>query len=405
MKRIEIIADALNIKIEQEKRGRSITIDGKKYTASQLALDPRTFNKIIRDKNLDKSLEVKTRKSRRNRSVDSAVDKTEVKTESKKLPITPLNEPDADPTKPSMGSKPVNDIDDVNADNTPTSNVSAGNQGVKPKTVKVKVKNIKVNPADAIEIRDNEDPVIVAQLTQASLSPESIVKPENKKAQQESNIDSINPALPPSEQKKREDIQAPTVNENIPTEVQNSFYNNLQNLVKDVENNEQLTDEGKKQIDKVIDKIEKVEDPQDIDVVDNLAPNAVKEVEAGVEQATEDIDTKLRQFLLTYDPNLVDYSSPDAMKQYALMTTHLLKQISDKVEFIPDINKGVKKVDKLQAEINQSSNITTPSNIQEPDYGFDGIYDKFVSFNNIKYLELDDFHPALTYPTLKVKKK
>jgi hypothetical protein len=244
------------------------------------------------------------------------------------------------------------------------------------------------------------------------VSPSSNAPVENLKAQQESNIDAVNPALPISEQVKRKDVkQVKTTNTSLTTEQQDITKNNLNVLRDDVNNNIDISNQGKKEINTLITNIEKnIDTPEDVDVINELAGIMTKELEQGVENTNDDINTKLREFLTTYDPNLVDFSSPDATKQYALLTTHLLKQLSDKIEFFPDVDKGVKKVNKIQAEINQGNNITKAGDINiEPDKEkqgsnplIDGIYEKYIDFNGVKYLDLNDHHPKLVVGGLKL---
>lgn len=329
------------------------------------------------------------------------------------LPITPFDENDIDPSKPSIGSKPSNDIDNINAaDANVENNTNSGNSSKSNTTVVKDTPNITVNKQEQVEVRDNPLPNIVDNLTPASSSANAQAEVVNLKAQQETNVDSINPALPPSELAKRKRVKkVKLVNKNLTTEQQDITFNNL-NVIRDsVNNNADMSNDGKKQINNLLDNIEKtVDTPQDVDVINELAGVMTKELEQGVENTTEDINTKLREFLTTYDPNLVDFSSPDATKQYALLTTHLLKQLSDKIEFFPQVEKGVKKVEKIQAEVNQGNNITKAGQIniepQKEKQGsnplIDGLYEKYIDFNGIKYLDLNDHHPSLVIGGLKL---
>lgn len=340
---------------------------------------------------------------------DNDADLSKDKTLNTPLPITPFDN-DIDITKPSIGSKPVNDVDNVNRDDTnPESSANSGNTSKQPKTTTPKTKKVKVNKNDTQQVRDNPDHKMLDNITPASSSPDAGGVVENLKAQQESNIDAVNPALPPSEQVKRKKVeQVKTINKSLTTEQQDITKNNLNVLRDEVNNKTDISNQGKKEINTLINNIEQnVNTPQDVDVINELAGVMTKELEQGVENATEDIDTKLREFLNTYDPNLVDFSSPDATKQYALMTTHLLKQLSDKLEFFPQVEKGVRKVNKIQAQVNQGKNIIKASDINEtePDNTnnplIDGIYEKYIDFNGIKYLDVNDHHPSLVVGSFK----
>lgn len=365
------------------------------------------FTVIIKDKYKDKFVKTPIPpKKEDNTSLPS-------KEENTPLPITPFDENEINPSIPSIGSKTSNDIDNVNpADAYVENNNNSGNSSKSNTTVVKDTPNITVNKQEQVEVRDNPLPNIVDNLTPASSSANSGAEVVNLKAQQETNVDSINPALPPSELAKRKRVKkVKLVNKNLTTEQQDITFNNL-NVIRDsVNNNADMSNDGKKQINNLLDNIEKsVDTPQDVDVINELAGVMTKELEQGVENTTEDINTKLREFLTTYDPNLVDFSSPDATKQYALLTTHLLKQLSDKIEFFPQVEKGVKKVEKIQAEVNQGNNITKAGQIniepQKEKQGsnplIDGLYEKYIDFNGIKYLDLNDHHPSLVIGGLKL---
>lgn len=289
---------------------------------------------------------------------------------------------------PSNSSKPVNDIDNINADNTAVSNVSSGNQDDDPKTgSNVKIVKVSVNQNDRVR-QDGIDPVIEDNITPASKLPDSNPEPDyiNIKSQQESKVDSnLNHDI--SRKVKLQDLETipqKDLPQNVNTDNQTNIYNNISLLETPVSksiNSDPIND-------------------QYVDILNKEATLVDAEVKNAVVASEEDIDTKLREFLTTYNPETIDYTSPDAMKQYALLTTHLLKQLNDKVEFIPEIDKGVKKVEKIQAQINQSSNIIKEPKVEIPqdqnNLSLDGIYDKYITEGDMKYLPEDLYHPALT---------
>lgn len=315
----------------------------------------------------------------------------------KKLPVTPF---------PSTGAEPVNDVEDINKVDLPASNVNNGTPAPEPKTPTVKSKKVKVNENDRILVRDEPTINLLDQITPASVATPVIVSSENLVAQQNTNVDALLPNNVSLQVQQQEASQPIQYQKNLSTEDTDQLNKVSSQLKQDAAlnmENKDAIDNVNKTVDNVIDSIDT---PENVDVDAKLATVLEKELVNGVEAATEDTDLKLREFLTTFDPNTIDYTSPDALKNYALMTTLLLRQLNDKVEFLPDIDKGIKKVNKLQAEINQGNNIVKEGRVEpqiEKQYdGLDGIHEKYVDYNGIKYLELNDYHPALVIGGLKL---
>ncbi len=287
---------------------------------------------------------------------------------------------------PSSSSRPSNDLDDVNPETTPTSNASSGNQNDNPKPVSLPASTPIVNKNDQVR-QDGNDPVIEAQITPASSLNIDNPEPDyiNIKTQQESKVDA-NLQHDLSKQVRLQEMETTPQKDlpkNVNTDNQSIIVNNANKLETPVSKAFNKTAVNDK----------------DADIVNKEATLLDAEVKNAINTTEEDVDTKLREFLTTYNPENIDYTSPDAVKQYALLTTHLLKQLNDKVEFIPSIDKGVKKVEKIQAEINQGNNITKAGKVEIPEdsnkYGLDAIYDKYITQGDMKYLPEDSYHPAL----------
>lgn len=307
---------------------------------------------------------------------------------------------------PSTGAEPVNDVEDINKVDLPASNVNNGTPAPEPKTPTVKSKKVKVNESDRILVRDEPTINLLNQITPASVATPVIVSSENLVAQQNTNVDALLPNNVSLQVKQQEASQPIEYQKNLSTEDTDKLNKLSSQLKQDVAlnmENKDAIDNVNKTVDNVIDSIDT---PENVDVDAKLITVVEKELVNGVEAATEDTDLKLREFLTTFDPNSIDYSSPDAVKNYALMTTLLLRQLNDKVEFLPDIDKGIKKVNKLQAEINQGNNIVKEGRIEleleKQKDNLDGIHERYVDYNGIKYLELNDYHPALVVGGLKL---
>lgn len=293
---------------------------------------------------------------------------------------------DAPTPFPSSSSKPSNDIDDINAETTPTSNVVSGNQDDNPKPISLPASKPIVNKNDQVR-QDGNDPVIEAQITPASKINIDNPEPDyiNIKTQQESKVDS-NLQHDLSKQVRLQEMET-TPQKDLPKNVNTDNQSNI------LFNSSMLETPVSKSM-----SMDAVND-QYVDILNKDATLLDAEVKNAINTTEEDVDTKLREFLTTYNPENIDYTSPDAVKQYALLTTHLLKQLNDKVEFIPSIDKGVKKVEKIQAEINQGNNITKAGKVEIPEdsnkFGLDAIYDKYITQGDMKYLPEDSYHPAL----------
>jgi hypothetical protein len=316
----------------------------------------------------------------------------------KKLPVTPF---------PSTGAKTSNDIEDINADYMPESNANNGTPAIEPEHQSLKPRKVKVNQEDRKRETNEPNINILNNITPASLSSPVVLPTTNLVAQQQTNIDANNTALAPSKQVERLEASKPIeTQKGLNTE----DTSNLNNLEKGLEQDNMLNIDNKDVLDEanmiIKNASNKINDAENVDVDEKVLTLAEKEIQNGLESDKEQIENKLNKFLQTYDPNLIDYTSPDAIKQYTLLTTQLLRLLNDKVEFLPDIKKGVDKVNKIKAEINQGDNIVKQSKI-EPEIEkqkdqLDGIHERYVDYNGIKYLELNDFHPAMVVGALKL---
>lgn len=310
---------------------------------------------------------------------------------------------------PSTGAKASNDIEDINADYMPESNANNGTPAIEPEhqSLKPLTGKVKVNQEDRKRETNEPNINILNNITPASLSSPVVLPTTNLVAQQQTNIDANNTALAPSQQVERQEASKPIeTQKGLNTEDKS----NLNNLTKGLEQDNMLNIDNKDVLDEanmiIKDASNKINDAENVDVDAKVLTLAEKEIQNGLESDKENIENQLNKFLQTYDPNLIDYTSPDAIKQYTLLTTQLLRLLNDKVEFLPDIKKGVDKVNKIKAEINQGDNIVKQSKI-EPEIekqkdNLDGIHERYVDYNGIKYLELNDFHPALIIGGLKL---
>lgn len=310
---------------------------------------------------------------------------------------------------PSTGAKTSNDIEDINADYMPQSNANNGTPAIEPEhqSLKPLAGRVKVNQEDRIRETNEPNINILNNITPASLSSPVVLPTTNLVAQQQSNIDANNTALAPSQQVQRQEASKQVeTQKGLSTE----DTSNLNNLNEGLKQDNALNIDNKDVLDEanmiIKNTSNKINDGENIDVDAKVLTLAEKEIQNGLESDKEAIENQLNKFLQTYDPNLIDYTSPDAIKQYTLLTTQLLRLLNDKVEFLPDIKKGVDKVNKIKAEINQGDNIVKQSKIepeieQQKDQ-LDGIHEKYVDYNGIKYLELNDFHPSLVVGGLKL---
>lgn len=304
---------------------------------------------------------------------------------------------------PSTGAKASNDIEDINAVDMPESNVNNGTPAIKPDHQSLKPKKVKVNQED--RKRETNDPNIniLNNITPASLSSPVVLPTTNLVAQQQTNVDANNTALAPSKQVERLEASKPIeTQKGLNTE----DTSNLNNLEKGLEQDNMLNIDNKDVLDEanmiIKNASNKINDAENVDVDSKVLTLAEKEIQNGLESDKEQIENQLNKFLQTYDPNLIDYTSPDAIKQYTLLTTQLLRLLNDKVEFLPDIKKGVDQVNKVKAEINQGDNIVKQGKIEPELEKLDGIHERYVDYNGIKYLELNDYHPALVVGALKL---
>lgn len=311
---------------------------------------------------------------------------------------------------PSTGAKASNDIEDINADYMPESNANNGTPAIEPEhqSLKPLTGKVKVNQEDRIRETNEPNINILNNITPASLSSPVVLPTTNLVAQQQTNIDANNTALAPSKQVERQ--EASKTIETLRKGLNTEDTSNLNNLSKGLEQDNMLNIDNKDVLDEanmiIKNASNKINDAENVDVDAKVLTLAEKEIQNGLESDKEQIENQLNKFLQTYDPNLIDYTSPDAIKQYTLLTTQLLRLLNDKVEFLPDIKKGVDKVNKIKAEINQGDNIVKQSKI-EPEIEkqkdqLDGIHERYVDYNGIKYLELNDFHPAMVVGALKL---
>lgn len=310
---------------------------------------------------------------------------------------------------PSTGAKASNDIEDINADYMPESNANNGTPAIEPEhqSLKPLAGKVKVNQEDRKRETNEPNINILNNITPASLSSPVVLPTTNLVAQQQTNVDANNTALAPSKQVERQEASNPIeTQKGLNTE----DTSNLNNLEKGLEQDNMLNIDNKDVLDEanmiIKNASNKINDSENVDVDAKVLTLAEKEIQNGLESDKENIENQLNKFLQTYDPNLIDYSSPDAIKQYTLLTTQLLRLLNDKVEFLPDIKKGVDKVNKIKAEINQGDNIVKQGRI-EPEIEkqkdqLDGIHEKYIDYNGIKYLELNDFHPAMVVGALKL---
>jgi hypothetical protein len=310
---------------------------------------------------------------------------------------------------PSTGAKASNDIEDINADYMPESNANNGTPAIEPEhqSLKPLTGKVKVNQEDRKRETNEPNINILNNITPASLSSPVVLPTTNLVAQQQTNIDANNTALAPSQQVERQEASKPIeTQKGLNTEDKS----NLNNLTKGLEQDNMLNIDNKDVLDEanmiIKNASNKINDAENIDVDAKVLTLAEKEIQNGLESDKEAIENQLNKFLQTYDPNLIDYTSPDAIKQYTLLTTQLLRLLNDKVEFLPDIKKGVDQVNKVKAEINQGDNIVKQGKI-EPELEkqkdqLDGIHERYVDYNGIKYLELNDYHPALVVGALKL---
>lgn len=309
---------------------------------------------------------------------------------------------------PSTGAKASNDIEDINAVDMPESNANNGTPAIEtnPKVEKNFVK-VKVNEEDRKRQTNEPNINILNNITPASLSSPVVLPTTNLVSQQQSNIDANNTALAPSQQVQRQEASKQVeTQKGLSTE----DTSNLNNLNEGLKQDNALNIDNKDVLDEanmiIKNASNKINDAENVDVDAKVLTLAEKEIQNGLESDKENIENQLNKFLQTYDPNLIDYTSPDAIKQYTLLTTQLLRLLNDKVEFLPDIKKGVDQVNKVKAEINQGDNIVKQSKI-EPEIekqkdNLDGIHERYVDYNGIKYLELNDFHPSLVVGALKL---
>lgn len=308
---------------------------------------------------------------------------------------------------PSTGAKASNDIEDINAVDMPESNANNGTPAIEPEHQSLKPRKVKVNQEDRKRQTNEPNINILNNITPASLSSPVVLPTTNLVSQQQSNIDANNTALAPSQQVQRQEASKQVeTQKGLSTE----DTSNLNNLNEGLKQDNALNIDNKDVLDEanmiIKNTSNKINDGENIDVDAKVLTLAEKEIQNGLESDKEAIENQLNKFLQTYDPNLIDYTSPDAIKQYTLLTTQLLRLLNDKVEFLPDIKKGVDQVNKVKAEINQGDNIVKQGKI-EPELEkqkdqLDGIHERYVDYNGIKYLELNDYHPALVVGALKL---
>lgn len=303
---------------------------------------------------------------------------------------------------PETSALPSNNLTDVNPAQITETKTGSSNVAEPVAKITFKPKKIKPNKNDQVLNRGAISYDIENQITPAASS--SVVADSSSRAiEQSSKVDSLLPHDVSRQvqfteaTKDSKDVKHP----NLTTEQIDQLEKTKQVLIEDISSNMDNKKEAE-QVSKVIaDTLDNPElKPEDVEVINKLSGLMSKELQVGVEDSVEELDTKLREFLQTYDPNTIDYTSPDAMKQYALLTTYLLKQISNKIEFFPPVKKGVEKVEQIEAEINQSNNIVKQGKIEKQitfNDGLDGIYEKFIDLPiaGMKILPLDEFHPSL----------
>jgi hypothetical protein len=304
---------------------------------------------------------------------------------------------------PETSSLPSNNLTDVNPAQITETKTGSSNVAEPVGKITFKPKKIKPNKNDQVVVRGGISYDIENQITPAASSSSIVADSSSRAIEQSSKVDSLLPHDVSRQvqfteaTKDSKDVKHP----NLTTEQIDQLEKTKQVLIEDINDNMENKKEAE-QVSKVLaDTLDNPElKPDDVEVITKLSGLMSKELQVGVEDSVEELDTKLREFLQTYDPNNIDYTSPDAMKQYALLTTYLLKQISNKIEFFPPVKKGVEQVEQIEAEINQSNNIVKEGKIEKPvnfDDGLDGIYEKYIDINiaGMKILPLDLFHPSL----------
>lgn len=416
------------IKESANKRGKRLDIyksDGSSVsiTPSQLNKSQKKFLEMLKKFNLENVSEVQFSKEDNKYPVVKSKTKVIKPLEQKLSNVKPTlqNAKTVKPQKknnmpvmpnilpfPSTGAKASNDIEDINAVDMPESNVNNGTPTIEPNPGREKnFVKVKVNEEDRKRQTNEPNINILNNITPASLSSPVVLPTTNLVSQQQSNIDANNTALAPSQQVQRQEASKQVeTQKGLSTE----DTSNLNNLNEGLKQDNALNIDNKDVLDEanmiIKNTSNKINDGENIDVDAKVLTLAEKEIQNGLESDKEAIENQLNKFLQTYDPNLIDYTSPDAIKQYTLLTTQLLRLLNDKVEFLPDIKKGVDQVNKVKAEINQGDNIVKQGKI-EPELEkqkdqLDGIHERYVDYNGIKYLELNDYHPALVVGALKL---
>ena len=393
---------------EKGKARRTLTIKNTGDTISPSQLSKKKFDEMTKQYGLENLNNIPKPDKKPTKKQFKKVFKKRERRDSTVV-IDPIkNEPTYISPFPSTGAKASNDIEDINAVDMPQSNANNGTPALEtnPKVEKNFVK-VKVNEEDRKRQTNEPNINILNNITPASLSSPVVLPITNLVSQQQSNIDANNTALAPSQQVQRQEASKQVeTQKGLSTE----DTSNLNNLNEGLKQDNALNIDNKDVLDEanmiIKNTSNKINDGENIDVDAKVLTLAEKEIQNGLESDKEAIENQLNKFLQTYDPNLIDYTSPDAIKQYTLLTTQLLRLLNDKVEFLPDIKKGVDQVNKVKAEINQGDNIVKQGKIepeieQQKDQ-LDGIHEKYVDYNGIKYLELNDYHPALVVGALKL---
>ena len=393
---------------EKGKARRTLTIKNTGDTISPSQLSKKKFDEMTKQYGLENLNNIPKPDKKPTKKQFKKVFKKRERRDSTVV-IDPIkNEPSYISPFPSTGAKASNDIEDINAVDMPQSNANNGTPALEtnPKVEKNFVK-VKVNEEDRKRQTNEPNINILNNITPASLSSPVVLPITNLVSQQQSNIDANNTALAPSQQVQRQEASKQVeTQKGLSTE----DTSNLNNLNEGLKQDNALNIDNKDVLDEanmiIKNTSNKINDGENIDVDAKVLTLAEKEIQNGLESDKEAIENQLNKFLQTYDPNLIDYTSPDAIKQYTLLTTQLLRLLNDKVEFLPDIKKGVDQVNKVKAEINQGDNIVKQGKIepeieQQKDQ-LDGIHEKYVDYNGIKYLELNDYHPALVVGALKL---
>lgn len=304
---------------------------------------------------------------------------------------------------PETSALPSNNLADVNPAQITETKTGSSNVAEPVGTITFKPKKIKPNKNDQVVVRGGVSYDIENQITPAASISSIVPDSSSRVIEQSSKVDSLLPhdisrqVQFTEATKDSKDVKHP----NLTTEQIDQLEKTKQVLIEDINQNMDNKKEAEQVAKVIADTLDNPElKPEDVEVINKLSGLMSKELQVGVEDSVEELDTKLREFLQTYDPNTIDYTSPDAMKQYALLTTYLLKQISNKIEFFPPVKKGVEKVEQIEAEINQSNNIVKEGKIEKQitfDDGLDGIYEKYIDLPiaGMKILPLDEFHPSL----------